>query len=379
MCQIFLPTQLVVWFCLKFFLPAQYLRSFLFFFENLQRQKIALFFMKKNLLLLLFFVLLGGGAWFALKKNQGKTGSTQNWDMEFAVKDASQIQKIFIADRAGKTATLDRKPDGTWIYNGKYKARDGAMEILLQTITRINVNYIPPKAAEKNMIKDLVTDAVTVEVYNKKGERIKRYQIGGVTNDERGTFAIMDGAEQPYVVHIPGFVGQLRKRFLLGDDEWRDRYIFLEKPEEIQSVSVDYPTEKFQSFKLEKTGEAQFSVSPLNPATPVSRQPQRKGFAEAYIIQFEKLGAEAFENSHPDRDSIKLNVPFATVSLKKTTGEEKTVKFFPMEINLNDRGEQYVHRYFAETSSGDFMLVQDRVFQGVFRGYGYFFGAPVKN
>lgn len=331
--------------------------------------------MKKTWLLAALFALLGAGTWYVLTKKQAQTGSRDAGDMAFAVKDASQIHKIFLADRNGKSATLVRLPDGSWQYNGKWKARPTAVRNLLETLTQINVNYVPPQSAEQVMVKSLAADAVTVEVYDAGGQRVKRYYVGGVTGDERGTFAIMEGAEQPYVVHIPGFIGQIRVRYLLGDDDWRDRNVFEEKPEEIQSISVDYPAQKFQSFRLEKTGEAQFAVRPLHADVPPSSHPPRKGYAEGYVIQFEKLGAEAFETDNPARDSVTAGTPFAVVSLKKTDGTEKTVRFFPWEIEKIAGSEApYVHRYWADASWGDFYLIQDRVFEGIFRGYSYFFG-----
>ncbi len=330
--------------------------------------------MKKTWLLFLLFLALGGAAWFVFQKKNAETGSIQNPDMAFAVKDAGEIQKVFIADRKGRTATIERQPDGTWLYNGKWKARKTAVEILVETLTRINVNYVPPKAGVETMIKNLATDAVTVEVWNPSGERIRRYYVGGVTGDERGTFAIMEGSEQPYVMHIPGFIGQLRVRFLLGDDDWRDRTVFAEKPEEIQSVSVDYPGQKFQSFKIEKTGAVKFFIRPLYSEVPANPNEPKKGIAEAYLVQFEKMGAEGFETKNPDRDSVSHTTPFAVVNVKKTDGTEKTVRFFPQETEPSHDGGIQLLRMFADASWGDFYLVQNRVFQGIFRGYPYFFG-----
>ena len=196
--------------------------------------------------------------------------------------------------------------------------------------------------------------------------------------DERGTILMMEGSEQPYVVHIPGFVGQIRLTFLMGDDDWRDKAIFREKPEEIQSVYVEYPQRKNESFKLEKTGEAAYDVKPFFATTTPMSSPRRKGVAEAYLIQFESLLAEAFETENPLRDSINALVPFAIVTMKKADGVEKKVRFWPVEIETRrDNGLPFVSRYFADVDSKDFMLTQDRVFGGIFRGYGFFYeGMP---
>lgn len=335
--------------------------------------------MNRTLLLVVLFLVLGATAWYALSNRKNQTGSHVSWDMDFAVKNTDDIGKIFIADRKGRTATLEQKGK-EWIYNGKYPARPSAMETLLETISQVNVLNIPPNGAIPNMVKEMAADGIKVEIYDRSGGKMKTYYIGGVTNDERGTVLMMEGSEQPYVVHIPGFIGAIRMRFLLGDDEWRDRAIFREKPENIQFVSVEYPQRKNESFKLEKTGEASYDVQPYFSTTTPMQSPRRKGVAEAYLVQFESLIAEAYETENPLRDSVKALVPFVVLTVKKTDGAEKKVRFWPVEMETRrDNGLPFVSRYFTDVNNEDFMLTQDRVFGPLFRGYGFFFeGLPEK-
>lgn len=264
------------------------------------------------------------------------------------------------------------------MYNGKYRARQTAVQTLLETIRQVRVYFIPPKASEDIMIKSLASEGIKVMIYGKNQKVLKSYYVGGVTADERGTYMIMEGAEQPYVTHLPGMIGQLNVRFMLGDDLWRDRSVFSEKPEEIESVSVEYPQMKSESFRLEKEKEATYVVKPFYSTTPVIKKPQRKGVPEAYLLQFESMVAEAYETGNPDRDSITTLVPFAIVTLKKSDGEEKKVRFWPMEVeHRTDNGQAYVFRYYADCSWDAFLLTQERVVGPIFRGYGFFFeGTP---
>ena len=335
--------------------------------------------MKRTWLLVAVFLLLGAGAFYALQKKKTQTGSHVSWDMDFAIKNVEDVGKIFIADRTGKTATLERK-NGYWLYNGKFRARPTAMENLLETINQVNVLYIPPKAAEDPMVKSLATQGIKVEIYSTGGEKMKTYYVGGVTNDERGTYMIMDGAEQPYVVHLPTLVGQLRVRYMLGDDNWRDRTVFAEKPEDIQSVAIEYPQQKSESFRLEKTSASVYTISPMFSTTSPSKLPQKKGIAEGYLLQFEKLGAEGYETDNPLRDSVTALVPFAVVTLKKNDGTEKKARFWPVSIQKRpSTGEPFVVRYFTELNQGEsFVLTQDQVFGPIFRGYHFFFGESEK-
>ena len=335
--------------------------------------------MNRTWLLLALFLLLGAGAFYALRNKQSATGSHASWDMDFAVKDPQTITKIFLADRNGQTATLERKED-YWLYNGKYKARPTAVQTLLETISGLTVQVIPPKSSEIEMVKSLAAEGVKVEIYGKGEQKLKTYYVGGVTNDERGTYMIMENAEQPYIVHVPSFIGQLRVRYMLGDDNWRERTVFSEKLEDIQSVAIEYPQQKSESFRLEKTGASSYDIKPYFSTTPLSTAPQRKGIAEGYLVAFENLGAEGFETDNPLRDSVSALVPFAIVSLKKTDGTEKKARFWPVEVRYkNDDGSPYVNRYFTDLNDGGaFLLTQDHVFGPIFRGYHFFFGEAEK-
>ncbi|MBK9335194.1 MAG: DUF4340 domain-containing protein [Lewinellaceae bacterium] len=340
--------------------------------------------MKRTWLLVALFLLLGIGVFYTLQKKNTQTGSNVSWDMDFAVRDTSSITRIFLADRSGQSTTLERK-DGYWLYNGQYKARTSAVNTLLATIGSLNVLYIPPKVAEQTMIKSLAAEGIKVEVYAKENKLVKSYYVGGVTADERGTHMIMDGAEQPYVVHIPGFIGQVRVRYMMGDDSWRDRTVFSEKPEEIQSVSVEYPQQKSASFRLEKVDEAAYEVRPYFSTTPRSKSPQRKGTAEAYLLQYESLGAEEYITADRSRDSVAALVPFAIVTLLKTDSTTKQVRFWPMSIVEDGRGSAtYVIRYFTDVNNGEaFLITQHHVFGPIFRDYSFFFGGrerpPLRN
>ncbi len=329
---------------------------------------------RRTLLLALLFIALGAGAWYAWNKRKNQSGTRNSPDMEFAVKNTDDIGKIFIADRSGQTATLERK-EGYWMYNERYRARKSAIETLLETIQKVNVLNIPPKISEPSMITDLASKGLKVEIYDKKGARMKCYYIGGVTNDEQGTIFIMDGSEKPYICHIPGFVGTLRVRYLLGDDAWRDRIIFEEKPEDIQSVSVEYPQTKSESFRLEKTGDGAYNVTPFFSTTTRFTTPMRKGAVESYLLQFERRGAEAFEAPKRSRDSISALVPFAIITLKKTDGTEKNVRFWPIESAFDPIKKDYIAvRYLTDYNKGEaFFLTQNLVFSPVFRGYSFFY------
>ncbi len=336
--------------------------------------------MKKLLLPLLLFLFLGGAsAWYMTSGSKSGKSSSDTSDRAFGT-ERDDVYKIFLADRKGETVTLTREKDH-WVYNNKYKARPDAIRNLLDGIEKIEMKYIPPKAAVPQAVKALATHGIKVELYDKEGGQIKVYYVGGLTNDERGTYMIMEGSDQPYVVHIPTWGGGLRARFFMYDDDWRDKAVFTDEMEEIEMVSVDYPKQKENSFKILKTGD-EYAVEPLYNTGTENSKPANKGKVEAYLLNYEFIVAEAYQNKHPKRDSISILVPFAKIDYKNKAGEVKQIEFHPIYTTKGDGSPLADHevstgtpveRYHVNLNNEDFMLVQQRVFGKLFWSYNSFF------
>lgn len=332
------------------------------------------------LLVVLFLAALGywGSSWLANKSNGGAM-SVLAAERNFAVRDIDEAAMVFLADRRGNTTLLVRQKD-KWMVNHQYIANPNAIENLLNTIQNIEVKYKPPQAAVKQMVANLATEGIKVMVYDGKESLLKSYYVGGATGDELGTYIIMDGFDAPYVGHLPGWTGNIRFRYNLKGEDWRDKTIFEYPIGSIQKVSIDYPTQSQHSFQLIKEGRDYY----LGKTTD---EPSKKGVlvnrgqAERYLKAFEKIGAEAFENDNPRKDSIVQGLPFAMVNVESIQGHSQQLLLFPIQptyIQVDGQtGEPIpsansVERYFAYNSSEDLYLIQHRVFQKILMGYEYF-------
>lgn len=334
--------------------------------------------MKKTWLLLGLFVLTGLGAWMMISKGDDKT-SLLAAERNFAYKDTADVYKIFIADRFGSQVTLDRK-NGYWLYNNSSKARPSAIRNVLEVISAVEIKFKPAKAAVKEIINNLATEGIKVELYGQNGKMLKTYYVGGATNDERGTYMMLDGANEPYVVSLPSWEGNIRFRFNLRGDDWRDRTVFAYEVEDIQEVSVEYPKQKPYSFRLKKQ-DGKYEVTPFYDITSRINLPVNQGAVERYLIGFRSLIAEGFENKNPERDSIRQLVPFCIIKVKDNTGTEKTVALHPLyndpSIDPKTRSimaDGEVERFYADVDGKDFLMVQNIVFDKVLWAYEYFFG-----
>jgi len=318
--------------------------------------------------------MMGGGAWWFSKQEKTKSQTDLIKEgMRFATR-ISDVNKIFIAPRDGETTTFVRGKGKDWLVNGT-KANPNVMKNLLQTLGRVQVDYIPTKASVPNIIKEMAAIGIKVELYDKSDSKIKTFYVGGATNNELGTYMIMEDSNQPYVTHIPDMQGSLRWRFTSTGDAWKNKGIFEENPDEIQAISIEYPGQKSHSFKLKKEG-SEYSVSPFYENQPNKENKINSVSVRSFLNGYNRILAEGFENENMKKDSILSTQPFSIIQLENDKGTKKTVRFFPLDKNAKDNvtGQPLmVHRYYVDLNGEDFMLAQQRVIGKLFWGYNQFF------
>jgi hypothetical protein len=334
--------------------------------------------MKNILYLFLTFVLVGGGTYWFMHQKNDKTSLTAA-DKDFAYPDTKNIGKIFMVDRRNHTIALEKNGE-KWLLNGKYTANANAIKNILELVEKVRVRFVPSKNATKNIVEELAKDGIKVEIYDNNKQLVKCWYLGGSTNDELGTHMIMDGAEQPYVCDIPTMQGELRPRLMMIEQDWRDKSVFAEPQNNIQSAYVEYLDQKSKSFKINLVN-GEYIVTPFYDGIPKISKIQKKNYAESYLKGFESIIAEAIDNMNKNRESIVTSQkPFAVISVTNKQGVEKKVSLFPIQ-KKNAAGEVVVvdgrtipiDRYFADCNNGDFFLVQDGPFRKLFWDYSAFF------
>ena len=208
--------------------------------------------MHSNLRILYILVALTvvtAGVWW-LQGNQGRLDRIEGTD--FGIVDTSKVDKIFIADMDGVEVTLTRPERGRlWDVNGKYKAREDAVKLLLKTFRRAAVQGPVAEAAQENVVRLIAARGKKVEIYQGGDQPVKTWYVGTATPSHTGTYMVLETPEgrgaEPYVVHMEGFTGFLSTRFFTSEREWRYTGIF------------DYPKRTLREVEariLEEDGES---------------------------------------------------------------------------------------------------------------------------
>jgi len=158
-------------------------------------------------------------------KQNNRTSSLRSDKRDFSISDTSLVTKMTLKNRNLETINLYRNSSNHWVLNDSLKANKYLINLVLKTIKEMRIKSPIARSALPNIIKRMAIQNTKIEVFQKY-KKIKTIYIGGETQDQLGTFMMIEGAQEPYIVHIPGFNGYLSSRFSCKEHVWRSKQIF---------------------------------------------------------------------------------------------------------------------------------------------------------
>ena len=280
-------------------------------------------------------------------------------EKNFSISETEKIDKIFLSDRKGNNITL-QKDSNRWTVNNKYNVRDDAISTLLSTIKKISIQRPVPKTGYNNVIKQLATTGVKVEIYYNK--KMKTYTVGGSTSNHLGTYMLMDNAENPYIVHIAGFNGFLSPRYgiqgyELDINNWRDNTVFKIETEIINEISLIDLEENNNSFTLKTKPLSLLDINNNDIKYDLDK-------VIKYLNNFSQLNSENFKGNNIDITNEKL-IYRLKINYDNKVDILETYTFSKNNNNINN-SKPNVERMYAKLNNGEFLLIQNYVFNKVF-------------
>lgn len=318
--------------------------------------------MKRAFILVAILAGLLAVLYFTSKKEDAKIEQIAE-ERRFGIKNINRVKKV-VLNYAEREDVVIEKEEDRWYANDSLEIWGPTMITLLSTLRDMKVDYTPPKAVLNKVKKDIEEIGIEVLVYDESDELMTGFTIAGVTPGEDGTYAVKKGFEQPFIVGIPYQEGTIRNRFLIQEEEWRNRWIFREPLETIKKVTVDYPAFPERSFVMERHSDEDYRISRLDSELSKNNtQKVSQGTAEGYLSYFERIGIEAYENKYKKRDSLLALPPLVTITVDAK--DEKWLKLYPINHEKGDvdlskeflsKGQLF--RFIGHYSSGDLVLIQ---------------------
>lgn len=337
--------------------------------------------MRKTLLYLLILLLLGFGIYYFIFNNTSTPYSAS--EAGFTIKDTASIGKIFIVSNDGEAVTLERT-DSCWVVNRRYKAMPSTLNLVLTTLAQQAPLYPVTKSALENVIKNLSTDATKVEVYDRAGKKMKVFYVGGAAVNNTGTNMLIEGAQTPYVVQVPGFSGYITARYTTRMADWRDRTLFNIPPNEIKTVSMQYFDKPINSFVITRDDKDSVTVqADKNLMSGLEGMNKRR--ARTYLRYFTNVNCEGYLNGLEDMNvTIKTAPKEAAIDILGMHGQHLHADIYFMALNKRSKNilthnedvpDDYdSDRMYAVVNNGlDTVMIQRFAFRNILhKGYEFF-------
>jgi len=278
--------------------------------------------MKRSNLFILLILVLAAVLFFWLRS--GDNESTLDVKSSFfQLKDTSTVTRVFTSDIDGNQVLLERK-NFYWLVNGKHRANRTAIKNLFEPLVRMYVKSPVSDKHRKEMIKEMTVGHRKVEVY--RGDELSRvYYIGNATADGLGTYVFSndEGLDRPYIVHIPGWNGNLSPRFFTDELSWKSKKLFHTSPANFDYLRVDYNNQPEFSYQINynENGETQVVDA---VGTPLAQADNRK--AKEVLMASNKIYLEDYlpKISGPAYDSVMNIIPeFARITVKLNGKDEQ--------------------------------------------------------
>lgn len=340
--------------------------------------------MRKNRIIILVTLLLAVVAGLLMLNKSKSTLDRKISD--FAVSDTASVTRIFMSDKADNKVLLARKPDGTWSLNDKYDAHVENVNTFLTTISNLEVREPVAKAAHNNIITLLASRSVKVEIYQQSyrinlgsyhffpyEKLAKTYYIGDATMDNAGTYALLEGADTPVILYMPGLRGFVATRFSTAETDWRVHTVFNKKLPDIKEIKVEFTQKPEESFKVINNNNESLSLYKLTDNQLISRYDTLQ--LMAFVNAFRNIRYETLLNDmEPHKmDSIVNSTPLHRITLELKDGTKQTATTFgrmlPVpEIDVFDGSTVTYDRdrmYALVNNDKDFVMVQFFVFDKI--------------
>lgn len=349
--------------------------------------------MKKNKIALILVLLLAMVAIAVLVTYRYSTLDQRESD--FAVQDTTTITRIFMADKQLNKVEL-LKTDNGWLLNGKFPVSSEMMQMLLGTIQSLKVKAPVSLASRNNVITRMAAIGIKVEIYQDdyrinlfdkiklfRHEKLaKVYYVGDATQNNLGTYMLMQDASQPYIVFIPGFRGFLYTRFSTQADDWKSHVMFDDRLIDIEKVELKFIEQPEESFVVKVVdSKGNYNITRLVDGSKVESYDTLKMLN--FLTSFRDLRYEGrLNNILPPMkiDSIIHTPGLVELTLINKIKDTTYVKFFKKnEVPAYVRNQPGVlvtmdlDRAYALINGGDdFVLVQYYTFDKVLYPLSYY-------
>ena len=255
--------------------------------------------------------------------------------------------------------------DGIWKVNRESEARRSVILFMLRVLKEMRIKSpVSPEMFDSEVVSKGILP-VRVKVYEKR-KLLSSFYVYRTATNRYGNIMKTREKSRPFIVHFPGFEGEIGSIFNPNELFWHTYNLFNLLPSEISAITLDDDADT-SSFTIKITGKT-YRLSDMNKDL-TGWDPAR---VKRYISYFTLVPFEgwAFDLTESEKYAIQSSNPVYRISVERTDG--KTVNLSLWERIID--GKKDTGRLWGKTdSSEEIFIIRYFDIDPLLRKLSYFF------
>lgn len=288
---------------------------------------------------------------------------------EFAVKNPEKIKQIILKSDRG-IVKLEKTGD-IWMLNGTEEARMEAIKAILKTLSNIEIK----SPLEQNSFNEIVSEEeIEVVEVNISGSilPLKKYFVYKVSANPYGNIMIEGGKNNPFIMHLPGYGGDISVFYNTQINYWKPHIIFQYSINDIFSIELENVNEPQNSFRISRNDSGGFILENLNGKEVLENVDSER--ITRYLSYFRRIRFEKYLNPDVeiDRDSITKAPVIYTLTLRDVNDDEKVICIFPVYLDEESKEMDSNVAYASISWENELILVKYFALDPILKNLDYF-------
>ncbi len=301
------------------------------------------------------------------------------------------VVAIELIGHEGQKLLFEKHDSGEWFSNDSVRIDAWAVNDLMNALQRIQIRRPVSIGKRQQVIDDLMTDGVRIKIYARRhwvnlpgnvrmlSRKNKIYDVlfGNDPEVFQTTIINTPSGNIPYEVYLPSRDKSIESIMRLDLGFWKDPMVVSLSPSEISNISVRFPANESESFKLVLLPDT-FSFYD-NEGNKVNASLINNNKLARFVNAFRELSYDSLMTMQPGQlpADIIPDKPFLHQQIRDDKGNVTQLSYFYRKVPndgtlVSEFREHDPNRFYLETPHGGFALAQFFVFQPTMRPLSYF-------
>ena len=255
----------------------------------------------------------------------------------FAISDTSLVKKIELT-HLNDTLLLIRTEKG-WYLNNKQKVKIKNIERLLFTLKNIEIKA-PLSEIESDKHTDIIKREGTYVTISADNSVLKHYIFYENVTDQINSFILDQESNHLYMVKISGYYSKIMNNFSINVSYWRSNSLLDIKGFEIESVKVEYPQNKQNSYIVKCDSLNSYFLYNLKNESLYCNSSQ----IEKYFSYFQNISfIQNYDN--PDIFNMDTLYHYANIDIRLINGNYYKFSFYKIKKQNIRNNSEYDFNY----------------------------------